>query len=373
MLTDGFVRGWGTPLRATPTSPSRPHAGCALRAPAPLRAARGSTERPHGNARGVGHVGGRGVWRVTSAASPPPSTSPQWAALQGEIDAFQELPASQRIQGTGTGDILASLKTMKEEGLLKLWGAAAGASVRRTVFASELSRGPTKLACPPEAISTPSVRNDAAFLFTVVMGSSLAATAAGFAFPGNVGATLAYLIGGISFAVLAVGSTAPGLLTFATDKFSSLFPDFRERVLRHEAAHFLIAYLHGAPVTKYSLEIRNAQVQLGLAVLQKRLYGLELEDEELDSLAVICMAGIASEAMRFEEVVGQTEDLLDLQKLMAKSRRKISDAEQQNLTRWAVVRAVTLLNENEAAYARLMQAMEEERSVSECVRAIEGP
>ena len=50
-----------------------------------------------------------------------------------------------------------------------------------------------------------------------------------------------YLTGGISIAVLAVGSTAPGLLEFAIGKFSSIFPDYRERVLRHEAAHFLCA------------------------------------------------------------------------------------------------------------------------------------
>lgn len=49
-----------------------------------------------------------------------------------------------------------------------------------------------------------------------------------------------YLTGGISIVVLALGSTAPGLLGFAIDRFSSVFPDYRERVLGHEAAHFLV-------------------------------------------------------------------------------------------------------------------------------------
>ena len=49
-----------------------------------------------------------------------------------------------------------------------------------------------------------------------------------------------YLAGGVSLVVLAVGSTAPGLLNFFTDKFQTLFPDFRDRVLRHEAGHFLV-------------------------------------------------------------------------------------------------------------------------------------
>ena len=94
-----------------------------------------------------------------------------------------------------------------------------------------------------------------------------------------------YLTGGISIAVLAVGSTAPGLLQFFINKcahrqqswhhvgyidmrvelfckaprknvskdmlpyrFSSIYPDYRERVLRHEAAHLLVnnlLYTHG--------------------------------------------------------------------------------------------------------------------------------
>jgi hypothetical protein len=41
-------------------------------------------------------------------------------------------------------------------------------------------------------------------------------------------------------AVLAVGSTAPGLLQGAIDAFSQVFPDYRARVLKHEAAHFLV-------------------------------------------------------------------------------------------------------------------------------------
>lgn len=52
-----------------------------------------------------------------------------------------------------------------------------------------------------------------------------------------------YLTGGISIVVLALGSTAPGLLGFFINKFSTIFPDYRERVLGHEAAHFLVRLL----------------------------------------------------------------------------------------------------------------------------------
>ena len=33
--------------------------------------------------------------------------------------------------------------------------------------------------------------------------------------------------------IWGIGSTAPGLLTFFIDKFSLVFPDYRERVIKH--------------------------------------------------------------------------------------------------------------------------------------------
>lgn len=49
-----------------------------------------------------------------------------------------------------------------------------------------------------------------------------------------------FLTGGSVLAVLAIGSTNPGALQFFIDRFSLVFPDYRERVRRHEAAHFLV-------------------------------------------------------------------------------------------------------------------------------------
>ena len=64
-----------------------------------------------------------------------------------------------------------------------------------------------------------------------------------------------YLTGGIVLVVLAVGSTAPGLLQFFTDKFQTVFPDYRERVLKHEAGHFLVQTC-GLDVLHVAHEIR---------------------------------------------------------------------------------------------------------------------
>jgi hypothetical protein len=71
-----------------------------------------------------------------------------------------------------------------------------------------------------------------------------------------------YLSGGVSIAVLAIGSTAPGLLQVGIDFFSRVFPDYRERMLKHEAGHFLVAYLCGVPVTAYSLDLGKEHTDL---------------------------------------------------------------------------------------------------------------
>ena len=52
-----------------------------------------------------------------------------------------------------------------------------------------------------------------------------------------------YFTGAIVLVVLAVGSTAPGLLALVIGRFAQVFPDYRERVLRHEAAHFLVSVM----------------------------------------------------------------------------------------------------------------------------------
>ncbi len=50
-----------------------------------------------------------------------------------------------------------------------------------------------------------------------------------------------------------------------------VFPDYRERVVRHEAAHLLLGYLMGVPVTGYGLDIGKEHTEFAEAKIQKRL------------------------------------------------------------------------------------------------------
>eukprot|EP00262_Sarcandra_glabra_P022051 TRINITY_DN957_c0_g1_i2.p1 TRINITY_DN957_c0_g1~~TRINITY_DN957_c0_g1_i2.p1 ORF type:complete len:302 (-),score=67.09 TRINITY_DN957_c0_g1_i2:70-948(-) len=222
-----------------------------------------------------------------------------------------------------------------------------------------------------ENLAIPSIRNDAAFLFTVVGTTGFLGVLAG-QLPGDWGFFVPYLLGSISLVVLAIGSTAPGLLQAAIGGFSSFFPDYQERIVRHEAAHFLVAYLLGVPILGYSLDIGKEHVNLVDERVQKLIYSGQLDEKELDRLAVVSMAGLAAEGLKYDKVVGQSADLFSLQRFMNRSKPQISKEQQQNLTRWAVSFAASLLKNNNVAYEALMSAMSKKATVLECIDAIEN-
>ena len=222
--------------------------------------------------------------RATSSAS-------LWAGLDDVAAARAKAPPSEKL--AYGEDVKAALAALSAENAIPKFGSARadGSLTRRNIMLGELRQVGIK---DPEKVAVPSVRNDAAFLATTVLGSSAAAVLVG-QLPGDWGGFGAYLVGGIPIVVLAVvrrgegrvawraelrcsprphlspplpplqGSTAPQLLTWATDKFSRVFPDYRERVRRHEAAHFLVSYLLGLPVAGYSLDIGSSHTDVAEA------------------------------------------------------------------------------------------------------------
>ena len=253
-------------------------------------------------------------------------------------------------------------------GALAKWGSAVEElPERRNVILGELKRVGVKV---PDAIAKVSVRSDATFLITTVGVSSIAAVALS-QLPGDWGFFSAYLVGGVPILVLAIGSVNPGILQFAIDFFSQVFPDYRERVLRHEAGHFLLGHLMGVPVANYSLIIGKEHTDLAEAALQKRLITQTLGDTEVNRLSIIALGGATAEAMHFEDVMGQTQDLFDLQRIMNRSASKLGAQQQQNQTRWAAYQAAALLQKYNKEYTSLMEVMQRGGTVDECIRAIE--
>lgn len=70
--------------------------------------------------------------------------------------------------------------------------------------------------------------------------------------------------------------------------------------------------------------------------------------------------------------MGQTADLFDLQRLLLRSKARLSDTQQQSITRWAVFNAASLLRSHAAEHKAVWEAMARGASVADCVRAIEA-
>ena len=69
--------------------------------------------------------------------------------------------------------------------------------------------------------------------------------------------------------------------------------------------------------------------------------------------------------------MGQTADLLDLQRILNRSEDKLSNAAQQNATRWAVWQACKMLKEYKDEFRALRAAMSNADTVTDCIKAIE--
>ncbi|XP_059624372.1 uncharacterized protein LOC132267271 isoform X1 [Cornus florida] len=260
-----------------------------------------------------------------------------------------------------------ALDQLSEVGWAKKWSSQPYVSCRMTSL-RELTTLGIKNA---ENLAIPSVRNDAAFLFTVVGTTGFLGVLAG-QLPGDWGFFVPYLIGSISLIVLAVGSISPGLLQAAIGGFSLFFPDYQDRIARHEAAHFLVAYLLGLPILGYSLDIGKENVNLIDEKLEKMIYKGQLDAKDLDRLAVVAMSGLAAEGLEYDKVVGQSADLFTLQRFINRSKPQISKEQQQNLTRWAVLFAASLLKNNKVIHEALIAAMSKKATVVECIEAIEN-
>lgn len=84
------------------------------------------------------------------------------------------------------------------------------------------------------------------------------------------------------------------------------------------------------------------------------------------------MAGLAAEGLTYDKVVGQSADLFSLQRFINRTKPPLSKDQQQNLTRWAVLFAASLLKNNKVTHEALMAAMAKKASVLECIRVIEN-
>lgn len=211
---------------------------------------------------------------------------------------------------------------------------------------------------------------------------------------GVFGMTLSVLLGPMfNLSPTIPAATTLGILSLATldsfrfqgrgatlllDLLAGARSEHRDRILHHEAGHFLVAYFLGIPITGYTLTAWEAfkQGQPGLGGVTFDL--VELSPDALaagemrllaDRFCTVWMAGIAAETLVYDSAEGGEEDrqkLRDALGLWGRPAREIPIKE-----RWAIRQAQTIIQEHWASYEALVAAMERRASVAECSQAIQ--
>ncbi|CAM9136694.1 unnamed protein product [Discosporangium mesarthrocarpum] len=157
-------------------------------------------------------------------------------------------------------------------------------------------------------------------------------------------------------------------------------PEYKEKVVKHEAGHFLLAYLLGCPVQGCLLDpfeiskiANSAQGGTIFAdpAFAKGIQSGRLTRSTVDRFTIVLMAGIAAEAMEYGAAEGGASDEAVLMEVLSTIVPPFKLSQIQQQARWAAVQAVLLLREHKEAYDALVVCLERGDKLGECVTELE--
>jgi hypothetical protein len=208
-------------------------------------------------------------------------------------------------------------------------------------------------------------------IFIMTMASLLGPL---FNIPPVVPAALTF--GVLSLATIDTLSWKSRGISLLLDLFAS--SEQRERIIHHEAGHFLTAYFLGIPIADYTLTTWESlqQGQLGRGGVSFDTQALTVQPLQLaemrltiDRFCTVWMAGIAAEKMVYGNAQGGGEDRQQLQQTLKIAG--LPEVGYPQKERWAQLQATNLLIRHQKSYEALVEAMQQRASVEECCAVIQ--
>jgi hypothetical protein len=143
-------------------------------------------------------------------------------------------------------------------------------------------------------------------------------------------------------------------------------PQQRDRILQHEAGHFLVAYLLGIKILGYNLSFVTGREADRSAILGVEVDASQIKSDSLERYCTVWMAGIAAEEYIYQDAKGGAEDIRQLREATV----RLPNPELHQ--RWALLRARTLIAEHQEAFQALVLQMQQNVTVEDCCAAIDA-
>jgi hypothetical protein len=159
--------------------------------------------------------------------------------------------------------------------------------------------------------------------------------------------------------------------TLILDAIARTNPAYRQRIIEHEAGHFLVAYLLDIPITGYTLSawesVRQGQSAQGGVMFAPP--PPDISSQLLQQYCTVWMAGIAAEKSIYDRSQGGSEDRQKLRGVLfltGKQQQEI--VTQENL---ATLQAKALIKDHWGAYQALVLAMGKRTAITDCFAEID--
>ncbi|WP_069790638.1 ATP-dependent Zn protease [Cyanobacterium sp. IPPAS B-1200] len=147
----------------------------------------------------------------------------------------------------------------------------------------------------------------------------------------------------------------------------------KERVIYHEAGHFLTAHLFNIPIKDYTLTawetLKKRSGGTGGVIFETNFLEDKTKDIRefnlmIDRFGVVLMGGIAAEKFKYKNSEGGQEDLVKFTEIHAPITLTNSNLEMRK--RLAILQATTMIETHSEAYLELVEFMRQRKSVEEC-------